>query len=102
MEQACFGVDREAFRPERCPAALVRCHHPGFSADGAGQIDGRIHRPDGEIERLAKSGDAVELGSASGWSPGFDLVGAVVYLASEASDMMTGADIVIDGGYLAW
>ena len=31
-----------------------------------------------------------------------DLVGAVVYLASEASDMMTGADIVIDGGYLAW
>ena len=31
-----------------------------------------------------------------------DLVGAVVYLASEASDMMTGADIVIDGGYLTW
>ena len=31
-----------------------------------------------------------------------DLVGAVVYLAAEASDMMTGADIVIDGGYLAW
>jgi NAD(P)-dependent dehydrogenase (short-subunit alcohol dehydrogenase family) len=31
-----------------------------------------------------------------------DLVGAVVYLASEASDMMTGADLVIDGGYLAW
>ena len=31
-----------------------------------------------------------------------DLVGAVVYLAAEASDMMTGADIVIDGGYLTW
>lgn len=31
-----------------------------------------------------------------------DLVGAVVYLAAEASDFMTGHDIVIDGGYTAW
>lgn len=31
-----------------------------------------------------------------------DLQGAVVYLASELSDYMTGADIVIDGGYCAW
>ncbi|MEA5030992.1 MAG: glucose 1-dehydrogenase [Sphaerochaeta sp.] len=31
-----------------------------------------------------------------------DLQGAVVYLASEASDYMTGADILIDGGYCAW
>ena len=31
-----------------------------------------------------------------------DLVGAVVYLASEASDFTTGHDIVVDGGYTAW
>jgi NAD(P)-dependent dehydrogenase (short-subunit alcohol dehydrogenase family) len=31
-----------------------------------------------------------------------DLQGAVVYLASEASDYMTGSDILIDGGYCAW
>jgi NAD(P)-dependent dehydrogenase (short-subunit alcohol dehydrogenase family) len=31
-----------------------------------------------------------------------DLQGAVVYLASEASDFMTGHDLVIDGGYCAW
>lgn len=31
-----------------------------------------------------------------------DLQGAVVFLASEASDYMTGADIVIDGGYSVW
>lgn len=31
-----------------------------------------------------------------------DLVGALVYLASEASDFMTGHDMVIDGGYTAW
>ncbi|WP_404980696.1 SDR family NAD(P)-dependent oxidoreductase [Carboxydichorda subterranea] len=31
-----------------------------------------------------------------------DLQGAVVYLASEASDFMTGHDLVIDGGYTVW
>ena len=31
-----------------------------------------------------------------------DLVGAMVYLASEASDFTTGHDIVIDGGYTVW
>ena len=31
-----------------------------------------------------------------------DLQGAVVYLASEASDYMTGHDMVIDGGYCTW
>ena len=31
-----------------------------------------------------------------------DLQGAVVYLAAEVSDFMTGSDMVIDGGYCAW
>jgi NAD(P)-dependent dehydrogenase (short-subunit alcohol dehydrogenase family) len=31
-----------------------------------------------------------------------DLQGAVVYLACEASDFMTGHDLVIDGGYCTW
>jgi NAD(P)-dependent dehydrogenase (short-subunit alcohol dehydrogenase family) len=31
-----------------------------------------------------------------------DLQGGVVYLAAEASDFMTGHDLVIDGGYCAW
>lgn len=31
-----------------------------------------------------------------------DLQGAAVYLASEASDYMTGSDLVIDGGYCVW
>lgn len=31
-----------------------------------------------------------------------DLQGAVVYLASAASDYMTGSDLLIDGGYCAW
>ena len=31
-----------------------------------------------------------------------ELTGAVVYLAAEVSDFMTGSDIVIDGGYCCW
>jgi NAD(P)-dependent dehydrogenase (short-subunit alcohol dehydrogenase family) len=31
-----------------------------------------------------------------------DLQGAVVYLASPASDFATGTDIIIDGGYCCW
>ncbi|MEM6529807.1 MAG: glucose 1-dehydrogenase [Chloroflexota bacterium] len=31
-----------------------------------------------------------------------DLQGAAVFLASQASDFMTGADMVIDGGYATW
>jgi NAD(P)-dependent dehydrogenase (short-subunit alcohol dehydrogenase family) len=31
-----------------------------------------------------------------------DLQGAAVYLAGEASDMVTGHDLVIDGGYCCW
>ncbi len=31
-----------------------------------------------------------------------DIQGAVVYLASEASDYMTGSDMIIDGGYCVW
>lgn len=31
-----------------------------------------------------------------------DLQGAVVYLASAASDFMTGHDMIVDGGYSAW
>lgn len=31
-----------------------------------------------------------------------DLQGVLVYLASEASDYMTGSDLIIDGGYTVW
>jgi len=31
-----------------------------------------------------------------------DLQSGVVFLASEASDFMTGHDLVIDGGYSVW
>jgi NAD(P)-dependent dehydrogenase (short-subunit alcohol dehydrogenase family) len=36
------------------------------------------------------------------WVQVTDLQGAVVYLASEASDSVTGSDIIVDGGYTTW
>ena len=39
---------------------------------------------------------------AGKWGEPEQLKGAAIFLASEASDFMTGHDMVIDGGYCAW
>ena len=31
-----------------------------------------------------------------------DLQGGIVFLSSSVSDYMTGADLIVDGGYTAW
>lgn len=36
------------------------------------------------------------------WMEVTDLQGAVIYLASEASDYVTGSDLIVDGGYTSW
>ena len=53
---------------------------------------------------VGKSMEPVWLGKTPSGRMGevTDLQGAVVFLASEVSDNMTGADIIIDGGYCAW
>lgn len=48
------------------------------------------------VARLAQRTPAKRFGSEQ------DLKGAVVFLASDAADFVTGHDLVVDGGWLAW
>jgi gluconate 5-dehydrogenase/2-deoxy-D-gluconate 3-dehydrogenase len=48
------------------------------------------------MERIINNTPFHRLGQAK------ELVGAAIYLASEASSFVTGEDIVVDGGFLSW
>jgi NAD(P)-dependent dehydrogenase (short-subunit alcohol dehydrogenase family) len=74
----------------------VNCISPGYTRTQL--VDDLVKTPDGqamvpEWMRMTPMGRFAEVS---------DLQGAVVYLAAEASDFMTGHDLVIDGGYAAW
>jgi sorbose reductase len=69
----------------------VNCISPGHTVtpmtQGAGEDVHAIWRSNTPMGRLGDPSD---------------LQGAVVYLASEASDYVTGHDLIIDGGYVLW
>ncbi len=69
---------------------------PGYTRTAL--VEQFISTPEGrELEKLWVSLTPLgRMGSVA------DLQGAVVYLASEASDFMTGHDMIIDGGYCCW
>ena len=74
----------------------VNCISPGYTRTAL--VDDLLKSPAGqrmlpEWMRLTPMGRMAEVS---------DLQGAVVYLASPASDYVTGHDLVIDGGYSAW
>jgi NAD(P)-dependent dehydrogenase (short-subunit alcohol dehydrogenase family) len=74
----------------------VNCISPGYTRTAL--VDDLLKSPTGqrmlpEWMRLTPMGHMAEVS---------DLQGAVVYLASPASDYVTGHDLVIDGGYSAW
>ncbi len=54
------------------------------------------HAPDGLVERLCTKLPMKRMGQP------YELKGAVVFLASDASGFMTGQNLVIDGGWTAW
>ncbi|HXF60165.1 MAG TPA: glucose 1-dehydrogenase [Caldilineaceae bacterium] len=74
----------------------VNCISPGYTRTQL--VDDLVRTPEGqrmapEWLRLTPMGRMAEV---------TDLQGAVVYLASSASDFMTGHDLIIDGGYSLW
>ena len=69
---------------------------PGYTKTAL--VDNLLATPEGK-----KMGDAwIPLIPMHRMAEVTDLQGAAVYLACEASDYMTGSDIVIDGGYCVW
>jgi NAD(P)-dependent dehydrogenase (short-subunit alcohol dehydrogenase family) len=74
----------------------VNCISPGYTRTQL--VDDLVKTPEGqrmvpEWLRLTPLGRMAEVS---------DLQGAVVYLASAASDFMTGHNLVVDGGYALW
>ena len=69
---------------------------PGYTRTA--MLDRRFATPEGKAV-LPKWLERIPMGRLAAVE---DLQGAVVYLASPASDYMTGTDLVIDGGYCCW
>lgn len=73
-----YNIRVNAISPGPFPNPSVQAEHPWFIEELAGKTPlGRIGQP-------------------------AELMGAVVYLASEASSYVTGANLVVDGGWTAW
>jgi NAD(P)-dependent dehydrogenase (short-subunit alcohol dehydrogenase family) len=82
---------------EWAPANIrVNSISPGYTKTAL--VDKLLETPEGKTV-LPRWLEKIPLGRMASTD---DLQGAVVYLASPASDYMTGSDIVIDGGYCCW
>jgi NAD(P)-dependent dehydrogenase (short-subunit alcohol dehydrogenase family) len=73
-----YGIRVNAISPGPFPNPQVQVEHPWF------------------IDRLAAKNPMGRIGQSD------ELKGAVVYLASEAAAYVTGANLVVDGGWTAW
>jgi NAD(P)-dependent dehydrogenase (short-subunit alcohol dehydrogenase family) len=69
---------------------------PGYTKTAL--VDKLLETPEGKT-MLPKWLEKIPMGRMASTD---DLQGAAVYLASPASDYMTGSDIIIDGGYCCW
>jgi len=75
---------------------MVNSISPGYTRTEL--VDKLLESPEGKT-MLPRWLERIPMGRMAATD---DLQGAVVYLASPASDYMTGSDIVIDGGYCCW
>lgn len=104
QNQAAYNVSKagvihltRSLAAEWAPRGVrVNCISPGYTRTML--VDNLLQTPAG-AEVMPRWMSLVPMGRMAEVT---DLQGAVVYLASEASDYMTGHDMVIDGGYCAW
>ena len=75
---------------------MVNSISPGYTKTDL--VDKLLETPEGKT-MLPKWLEKIPMGRMASVD---DLQGGVVYLASPASDYMTGADLCIDGGYCCW
>jgi NAD(P)-dependent dehydrogenase (short-subunit alcohol dehydrogenase family) len=75
---------------------MVNSISPGYTKTEL--VDKLLDTPEGKT-MLPRWLEKIPLGRMAATA---DLQGGVVYLASPASDYMTGADLTIDGGYCCW
>ncbi|GHV92010.1 3-oxoacyl-ACP reductase [Spirochaetia bacterium] len=75
---------------------MVNSISPGYTKTAL--VDKLLETPEGKT-MLPKWLEKVPMGRMATTE---DLQGAVVYLASPASDYATGTDIIVDGGYCCW
>ncbi|MBX3010871.1 MAG: SDR family oxidoreductase [Caldilineaceae bacterium] len=74
----------------------VNCISPGYTRTSL--VDDLLQTPQGQAMMPVWMG-MTPMGRMAEVT---ELQGAVVYLAAEASDFMTGHDLVVDGGYCTW
>ena len=79
-----------------CKNIRVNSISPGYTKTAL--VDKLLETPEGKTI-LPKWLEKIPLGRMASTE---DLQGAVVYLASPASDYATGTDIIVDGGYCCW
>ncbi|MCL2833890.1 MAG: glucose 1-dehydrogenase [Treponema sp.] len=75
---------------------MVNSISPGYTKTAL--LDNLLETPEGKT-MVPKWIEKIPLGRMANVE---DLQGAAVYLASPASDYMTGSDLIIDGGYCCW
>lgn len=103
--QAAYNTSKAAMiHLTRCVASEwapynVRCNSvsPGYMSQGMSNVKGRAAAPDPEAQRLI-----MEMSPMKRVAAPEELVGAVIYLASNASTFTNGIDIMVNGGFHIW
>ncbi len=103
--QAAYNTSKAAvIHLARCVASEwapynIRCNSvsPGYMSQGMSNVKGRSEKKDSNAQKLI-----MDMSPMKRVCQPEELVGAVIYLASDASTFTTGIDIMVNGGFHIW